>query len=85
MLIVPLLILTACGVLIGSIEAPILVDPPTGLIQSCERPVVLPDRGLTQAEVEVFWIKDRENLVRCDLQLQELIDFYSTRDKGIAE
>ena len=81
--IVLLSTLTACGVSIGSTEAPILVDPPIGLLESCERPVVLPDHGLTQAEVEAFWIMDRENLVRCDLQLKELIDFYSTRDKGI--
>ena len=88
MLLVLPLTLTACGGLIklvGVTNPPILVDPPVILVQSCKEPILLPDRGLTQAEVESYWINDRENLIRCDLQLQELIEFYSVRDKGIAE
>lgn len=84
-LIAALSALAACSGSIGSVEPPILADPPEDLTRSCERPVLLPDRDLTQREVEMFWINDRENLIRCGLRLQELIEFYNNRDKGITD
>jgi len=83
MLIAVLLATTACLDSIGSVEPPILVDPPLGFTVACERPVLLPSRSLTQAEVESFWISDRSNLISCGLQLQALIDFYVKRDTRI--
>ena len=83
MQIVLLLGLTACSASIGSVEPPKLVTPPEELTESCARPVLLPDRELTQAEVEMFWINDRENLIRCGYRLQELIAFYQDRDERI--
>ena len=59
--IVLLSVLTACGVSIGSTEAPILVGPPIGLIQSCEKPVVLPDHGSRYME-KIYsdeWMKEQ--------------------------
>lgn len=76
---------TACSDSIGSVEPPILADPPLGLIATCERPVLLPSRSLTQVEVEAYWIRDRSNLINCRLQLQSLIDFYKKRDKRITD
>lgn len=83
MLIAAPLVLTACSGSIGSVEPPILVDPPEGLTVACERPILLPEGGLTQAEVEFFWLNDRSNLIACGLQLQSLKDFYVKRDERI--
>lgn len=83
MLSAALSVLIACSDSIGSVEPPLLSPPPARLTRSCEKPVLLPEGDLTQAEVEFFWINDRENLIRCGLQLNELIEFYRNRDKGI--
>lgn len=85
MLIAVLSTLTACGGSIGSVEPPKLTPPPAGLTDPCQRPSLLPDRELTQEEVEFFWINDRERLVRCGYQLQQLVDFYKDRDGRIAQ
>jgi len=64
MLIVPLLALTACA---GSMpSAGIDVDPPApSLTQPCRSPVRLPEREVTQAEAENYWLRDRRSLVDC--------------------
>lgn len=85
MLIVALSMLTACGESIGSVEPPKLSSPPLGLTGPCARPIDLPDRELTQKEVEFYWINDRENLIRCGLQLQDLIAFYEDRDGRLTQ
>jgi hypothetical protein len=61
MLIAPLLALTACA---GSRAADIEPLPPS-VAAPCPLPVVLPQRGLTQAEVERFWGADRDALRDC--------------------
>ena len=83
--IVSLLVLAACSDSIGSVEPPVLADPPEGLTESCPRPILLPERELIQAEVERYWINDRSNLIGCGLQLQALIDFYKKRDTRITD
>lgn len=83
MLVGSLSVLVACTESIGSVEPPILSDPPDKLVRPCARPGVLPDRELTQAEVEFFWINDRERLIRCGLRLRDLIAFYQDRDARI--
>lgn len=85
MLIAALSILAACSESIGSVEPPKLSSPPLGLTDPCARPVDLPDRDLTQKEVEFYWINDRENLIRCGLQLQDLIAFYEDRDRRLTQ
>lgn len=76
-------VLAACGGSIGSVEPPELASPPNEFIIPCDRPVLLPDQFLTQAEVEALWIRDRNYLVSCGLKLQALIDFYANRDNRI--
>jgi hypothetical protein len=85
MLIVVLLVPTACAGSIGSTEPPNLAPAPIGLTQSCKEPVVLPSKILTQLEVEKLWIRDRSRLIECGLQLKALIEFYATRDKRITK
>lgn len=83
MLVASLLVQTACGDSTRSDSAPEIADPPTGLTQDCERPVELPQRTLTQSEVEAYWIADRENLIRCGVRLAALREFYSGRDERL--
>ena len=83
MLIVAQLVVTACSESIGSVEPPKLANPPRGLTLLCNKPVELPLHPLSQLEVEVLWIDDRNNLIGCGLRLQSLIDFYKSRDKRI--
>lgn len=42
------------------------LDPIELIRLQCADPVTLPDRGLTQREVERFWGVDRTNLAKCD-------------------
>lgn len=84
MLIALLSTLTACEESIGSVESPKLKPPPSGLTDLCSRPVLLPNRELTQREVEAYWITDRERLIRCGYKLQQLIEFYVDRDRRIS-
>jgi hypothetical protein len=61
MLIAPLLALTACA---GSRAADVQPLPPSVAVP-CHDPVALPQRGLTQAEVERLWGADRDALRDC--------------------
>lgn len=56
------LALTACGASTPFAEPP---KPPPTLAAPCARPVVLPDRYLSDRDVEVFWGRDRNALVEC--------------------
>ncbi|KFI27241.1 hypothetical protein CG51_10705 [Haematobacter missouriensis] len=40
-------------------------DVPPSLLVPCDRPVSLPDRALSDREVEVYWGRDRAALVAC--------------------
>lgn len=62
-------LLTACDDWRGS--SPIAAPPPS-LTAPCPAPVTLPDRGLTQAEVEVAWGRDRRALRACAGQVDGL-------------
>jgi hypothetical protein len=74
---------TACLGLIRLSEPPVLAQPPEKLTDKCHRPVRLPPRGLTQLEVETFWIQDRRNLANCADRHKALADFYYKRDERI--
>ena len=81
MLTVLLLALAACGDSIqSSTEAQRLNDAPTALAGACSRPVRIPERELTQAEVETLWLRDREALVACGIGKAALLEFYRNRD-----
>ena len=64
------LALTACAGSPGvSVPRP---GPPPSLTAPCAAPVALPDRGLTQAEVETLWGRDRSALRECGGKLRGL-------------
>jgi hypothetical protein len=65
MLAVPLLALTACAGSIPSTDRLRLDPPEASLTQPCSAATRLPDRTLSQAEVEAFWIRDRQRLAQC--------------------
>lgn len=65
MLIAPLLALTACAGSIPSAEGINMDAPPPSAMMPCKRPVLLPDRALSQAEAEGYSIADRRELISC--------------------
>jgi hypothetical protein len=83
--VIALSMLTACAGSIGSVEPPLLGDPPPKLTTECAKPSLLPERELTQKEVEFYWINDRENLIRCGIQLADLVSFYRDRDGALTD
>lgn len=84
MLVISQLVLTACSESIGSVRKPILDPPPPGLVKSCDLPVELPVRPLTQLEVESWWIFDRNNLVTCSERHDAATEFFKDRDGRIS-
>jgi len=66
------LALTACAASTVSNPA---IGPPPSLMVPCVAPVKLPERALTQAEVETFWGQDRTALRRCGGRHGGLIDW----------
>jgi len=56
------LLVASCGS--TGIE-PVRPSPPPSLTQPCMVPGVLPERGLSDQEVEVFWGRDRAALRAC--------------------
>lgn len=75
--------MTACSESTGSVEPPLLQNPPEEISEPCERPVELPLSSLTQLQVEKFWIIDRSSLIDCASRLDILTAFYKIRDQGI--
>ena len=76
----PLFLLTACGGLTRSNKPPVLVGPPTEFSDSCPDPVEMPEKELTQFEVEQFWMQDRISLIICKNRHISLRTFYDMRD-----
>lgn len=86
MLVALLSVLTACADSIqSSSEPPILTAAPAELRGICAQPVPLPERELTQAEVEEFWLRDRAALVECGVTKAALLRYYQNRDALITE
>lgn len=63
------LVLAACS---GSTVADLALPPPASLVAPCPRPVLLPERALSQVEVERFWGRDRSALRACGEQVDGL-------------
>ena len=84
MLGVYLLVLTACGDLITSIDqAPVLRPAPERLTVVCPDPVTLPNRALQQGEVETLWRQDRAELTDCGADKTALHAYYVDRDRRL--
>lgn len=64
-------LVTACG----GFRSPDIPAPPAALVAPCERPVRLPDRGMSQSEVETAWRRDRIALADCGDRLEGLAGF----------
>lgn len=63
LLLLPAFLLTGCAASTAS-RPP--VDPiPASIAAPCANPVILPDRALSDQEVEVFWGRDRTALRSC--------------------
>lgn len=67
-------LLAACG---GSIQGNELAPP--SLIEPCQMPAVLPDRALSQREVEIYWGNDRSALRACASQVTGLTDWMAEK------
>lgn len=78
-------LLTACfgSGISATDQKPVLEDPPEELLAPCEDPQRLPNRALTQAEVETLWRRDRANLTACGDTLESLKEFYQQRDDAL--
>ena len=64
LLVLACLFLASCGS--GSVETSLLKPrPPASMTTPCAGPVALPERALTDAEVEVLWGRDRTALRAC--------------------
>lgn len=61
-------------------KPPVLVEAPRELTAACARAVLLPERELTQAEVEAYWLKDRAALTECGATKAALLRYYRDRD-----
>jgi hypothetical protein len=69
-MIVAASMLTAC---LGSSSVKPSTVPPS-LKSGCADPVALPDRGLNDAEIELFWGRDRSALRACGSKHNALAD-----------
>jgi len=62
----------------------LLPSLPAQLRQACARPVELPDRALSQGEVEQLWTVDRAALVKCGVGQAALVAAYQALAAGLA-
>ena len=69
-LLVIALILAGCSS--SYVEKP---KPPPSLLVPCDRPVRLPERGLSDQEVEILWGRDRDALNACGSKLAGIIEW----------
>lgn len=52
-------------------------------MKACEGVVDLPNRALTQRDVERLWIGDRKSLIQCSKRHKALADFIKQRDGAL--
>lgn len=69
-LLVIALILAGCSS--SYVERP---RPAPSLLVPCAEPVRLPERGLSDQEVEIFWGRDRDALKACASKVSGLIEW----------
>lgn len=86
MLTIALLVLTACGDSTVRVEAPTApVKPPVAFVVPCKDPVKIPERDLTQADVEKMWATDRDRLRNCSARHAAVITWYDERDADLSK
>lgn len=64
-------------------EPPTIPQLPEALIGACQDPVTLPDGDLTQAEVNLFWARDRVSLIECGSGKAALVQSVQRRDAAL--
>lgn len=74
--------LTGCSGSTVFVE-PVVPNAPKELARDCPRPVLLPERTITQSEAEKFWGRDRAALVTCRDRHGALRDYYTGRDSKL--
>lgn len=79
----PFLLMGCAASIRSSNEPPVLSPAPSGLTASCASPVRLPDRELSQSEVEEYWLRDRQALIECGMTKEALLAYYRDRDSRI--
>ncbi|WP_161954674.1 hypothetical protein [Ensifer sp. LC54] len=75
---------TACSVLTPSVKAKIELPALPIEVKDCDRPVLIPDRRIAQAETEKLWRRDRAALKACDDQNGILVEYYDDLRESLA-
>ena len=87
MLIALPFLLMGCGASTEYISSPPpkpqLLASDSSLTADCDVPTNIPERELSQIDVEKYWTIDRKNLVTCKNRHAALRDFYNTRDNEL--
>lgn len=63
----------------------VLEPAPAELRAGCAAPTVLPDHDLTQGQVEILWLRDRQELVNCDMGKAALLRYYEAQDRKLGD
>ena len=71
-------VLTGCADSTGA-EPPVRSDLPPSLVTPCAAPVGLPERALSDQEVEVLWGRDRSALRACTSRHTGLVKSINTK------
>lgn len=85
MLVASALALAACSGSIVSTDGTKLTAADSSVTGPCARPVKLPNRDLSQADVERYWSRDRANLVRCAGEKAEVVRYYDDLFKRVGK
>lgn len=67
------LLLAATGCAASTKSARPRLQPEAYVTAPCKKPIQLPDRELTQADVEKLWVRDREALLACGMTKEALV------------
>jgi len=76
-------LVTACAGSAPSSKARIELKPLPAELTNCADPSELPDRGLTQAEVEKFWGRDIVSLKTCKSNVRTISKHYENLQKKL--
>lgn len=85
MLAASALVLTACAGSTKFTDGVTLTAADASITGPCNRPVKLPNRDLSQADVEKYWSRDRANLVRCAGEKAEVVKYYDDLFKRVGK
>ena len=74
------LTLIGCGDSISGKKTSVIVPP--SLLVPCPDPAQLPERDLTDRDVELYWGRDRTALRMCSSQIDGLREMLSDKGRG---